>query len=132
MSGEDAGEQSALNELKEPGTGSKDQCQHASPGAPTEQNAVTGTQCRQDYLPTPDLNNSNKVPVSNNGTLEEQRIEKRPKVLHAKVITEEETVHCCQRICTTLTENITIRISEDGKPKIVRCTEKPCLAINLF
>lgn len=166
MAGEDAEDQSALNELKEAGTGSPVQGQHASPGAETEHNAVIDTQCMQDYLPSPDLNNDNKVlsrgsidkqgfevttfnpekdvtqkvteeestsqrafqtieiPDSNTGTLEEQLIEKRPKVLDAKVITEEETVCCCQRICTTFIENIQLKISDDGKQNIVRCTEK--------
>lgn len=60
-------------------------------------------------------------PESNTGTLERQQRAKRPKVLNAKVITD---TFCCKRLCTTSIENITIETSEDGKQKIVRCTEK--------
>lgn len=158
MTGEVAEDQSALIELEEPGT--------ALPGAKTEQNAVADTQCRQDYLPTPDLKNNSKVlgkssvdkrdcgdvnlnpeknvtqevieeestgerpfqkeeiPDSNTGTLKGQQTAKRAKVLEAKVITEEEIVRCCQTFCTTITENITIKIFEDGTKTIVRHPER--------
>lgn len=63
-------------------------------------------------------------PQSNTGTMEGKQRVKCPKVLHAQIITEEETILPCKRICITEIENITIETTEDGKQKIVRCTEK--------
>lgn len=55
MPEEDVDDHSALTELN-PGTGFLIPGQHALPGAQTEQNAMSERQCRQDNLPTSDLN----------------------------------------------------------------------------
>lgn len=177
VAGEVTEDNSAPFELKEQGPGFLISDQHALPGAQTEQNGMTERQCRQNNLPTSDLNNDSKVlgkdhidkqggeqdggamnvnvgedvgqevigvestirrtcqtkqsPESNSGTLEGQQRVKRPKVLNAKIITEEVSISCCKRICTTSIENITIDTSEDGKQNIVRCPEKHPHLINL-
>lgn len=63
-------------------------------------------------------------PESFTSTKEGKQGGKRPKVLHGKVITEEEQLYMCKKICITTEENITIETFEDGKQKVVRCTEK--------
>lgn len=56
-----AEDNSAPFELKEQGPGFLISDQHALPGAQTEQNGMTERQCRQNNLPTSDLNNDSKV-----------------------------------------------------------------------